>query len=168
MALEHHVKEDLTGYPRSYRKHTINLFSRIVKVTDFFDAITTKRVYRTSHFTRDEALTLMLAQSGREFHPALLREFVKMMGVYPVGSLVALDTGDLAIVMENSPETRLLLRPVVKIVAGADGGRVDGQVADLSEQDPEKKAYLRTIVKALDPEKYNIRVADYFLARAEA
>jgi HD-GYP domain-containing protein (c-di-GMP phosphodiesterase class II) len=168
VALEHHVKEDLTGYPRPYRKHTVNLFSRIVKITDFFDAITTKRVYRTTHFTRDEALTLMLAQSGREFHPALLREFVKMMGVYPVGSLVALDTGELGIVTENSPETNLLLRPKVRIVASPAGERVVGELVDLGEVNPETEAFLRTIVKTLDPEKYNVRVADYFLDCAQA
>ncbi len=168
VALEHHVKEDNTGYPRPYRKHSVNLFSRIVKITDFFDAITTKRVYRTSHFTRDDALTLMLAQSGREFQPALLREFVKMMGVYPVGSLVALSTGELALVVENSPETSLLLRPRVKVVALPDGGRVDGEILDLADVNPGTKTFVRTIVKTLDPEKYNVRAADYFLARAEA
>ncbi len=168
VALEHHVKEDNTGYPRPYRKHSVNLFSRIVKITDFFDAITTKRVYRTSHFTRDDALTLMLAQSGREFQPALLREFVKMMGVYPVGSLVALSTGELALVVENSSETSLLLRPRVKVVALPDGGRVDGETLDLADVSPGTKTFVRTIVKTLDPEKYNVRVADYFIARAEA
>jgi putative nucleotidyltransferase with HDIG domain len=167
VALEHHVKEDLTGYPRPYKKREINLFSKIVKITDFFDAVTTKRVYRTRHFTRDEALALMLAQSGREFHPLLLREFVKMMGVYPVGSLVALDTGEIGIVMENNSETQLLLRPRVKVIAAPDGGRVDGEVVDLSEADPGTGAFVRTIVKTLDPEKYGVRVADYFLARAE-
>ena len=168
VALEHHAKEDDTGYPRSYRKHPLNLFSRIVKIADFFDAITTKRVYRTSHFTRDEALTLMLAQSGREFHPALLREFVKLMGVYPVGSLVALDTGELAIVVENNPETSLLLKPKVKVIALPGGRRLDGEVLDLAEVEPGTKKSVRTIVKTLDPDKYNVRVADYFLAAAGA
>ncbi len=110
----------------------------------------------------------MLAQSGREFHPALLREFVKMMGVYPVGSLVALSTGELALVVENSPETSLLLRPRVKVVALPDGTRVDGETLDLADVNPGTKTFVRTIVKTLDPEKYNVRVADYFLARAEA
>jgi HD-GYP domain-containing protein (c-di-GMP phosphodiesterase class II) len=166
VAMEHHVKEDLTGYPRYLWKQTTNLFSKIVKIADFFDAVTTKRVYRTSHFTRDEALTLMLAQGGNEFHPLKLREFVKMMGVYPVGSLVALDTGELAVVFENNPETVLLLRPRVKLIADAAGNKQDGETVDLSVVDPVSQAYSRTIVKVLDPLKYGIDPADYFLARA--
>lgn len=167
VALEHHVKEDLTGYPRYYKKQSVNLFSKIVKITDFFDAITTKRVYRTNVFTRDEALSLMLEQSGKEFHPILLREFVKMMGIYPVGSLVALNTGELGIVVENNPETMLLLRPKVKLIADASGNKIDGDILDLSKAEPGTNTYTRTVVKSLDPEKYRIRVADYFLAQAE-
>ncbi|MFZ2055302.1 MAG: HD-GYP domain-containing protein [Candidatus Aminicenantales bacterium] len=166
VALEHHVKEDMTGYPRYFKKQSINLFSKIVKIADFFDAVTTPRVYRTKHFTRDEALTMMLAQSGKEFHPLLLREFVKMMGVYPVGSLVGLDSLELAVVVENNPDTVLLLRPRVKLIADASGNKIDGEIVDLSEVDPETRKFVRTIVKVLDPDKYGIRVADYFLARA--
>jgi HD-GYP domain-containing protein (c-di-GMP phosphodiesterase class II) len=166
VAMEHHVKEDLTGYPRYFWKQSINLFSKIVKIADFFDAVTTKRVYRRSHFTRDEALTLMLAQSGKEFNPLLLREFVKMMGVYPVGSLVALDTSELAVVVENNLETVFLLRPQVKIITDAAGNKKDGETVDLSAVDPGSQNYSRSIVKVLDPLKYGINVADYFLARA--
>jgi HD-GYP domain-containing protein (c-di-GMP phosphodiesterase class II) len=167
VALEHHIKEDLTGYPRYFKRKTTNLFSKIVKITDVFDAITTKRVYRTKEFTRDEALNLMLAQSGQEFQPVLLREFVKMMGVYPVGTLVALTTGELGIVVENNSETMFLLRPKVRLITEASGNKIEGDVVDLSETEPGAKTYARTIVKTLDPEKYRIRVADYFLAQAE-
>jgi putative nucleotidyltransferase with HDIG domain len=166
VALEHHVKEDRSGYPRSFKKRSVNLFSKIVKIVDFFDAITTKRVYRTKVFTREEALSLMLEQSGKEFHPLLLREFVKMMGVYPVGTLVALTTGELGLVVENNPESSLLLRPKVKLITDPQGNKVDGGIVDLSEADPATNRYPRTIVKTLDPEKYDIRAADYFLARA--
>jgi HD-GYP domain-containing protein (c-di-GMP phosphodiesterase class II) len=166
VAMEHHLKEDQSGYPRFYRKQTINLFSKIVKIADFFDAITTKRSYRTSDFTREEALTLMLSLSGKEFHPVLLREFAKMIGAYPVGTLVLLSTKELALVFEVSPETSLLLRPKVKLITDAAGNKKDGEIVDLCEVDSATGAHTRTIVKALDPEKYGIRVSDYFLARA--
>lgn len=167
VALEHHIKEDRSGYPRSFKKQSVNLFSKIVKIVDFFDAITTERVYRTKVFTREEALSLMLEQSGKEFHPLLLREFVKMMGVYPVGTLVALNTGELGLVVENNPEPSLLLRPRVKLITDPYGNKLDGDIVDLSEADPATNRYPRTIVKTLDPEKYDIRVADYFIARAQ-
>jgi HD-GYP domain-containing protein (c-di-GMP phosphodiesterase class II) len=164
VAMEHHVKEDFTGYPRYFKRQSINLFSKIVKIVDFFDAVTTKRVYRTSHFTRDEALTLMLAQGEKEFHPLLLREFVKMMGIYPVGSLVALDTGELAVVVEVNPESAFLLRPRVKLITDSEGNKRDGETVDLSAGDPATQTHPRAIVKVLDPSKYGINIADYFLA----
>jgi HD-GYP domain-containing protein (c-di-GMP phosphodiesterase class II) len=166
VALEHHVKEDMTGYPRYFKKKSVDLFSKVVKIADFFDAVTTPRIYRTKHFTRDEALTMMHAQSGKEFHPLLLREFIKMMGVYPVGSLVALDSLELAIVVENNPDASLLFWPRVKLITDAAGNKKDGETIDLSESDPGTGRPVRTIVKVLDPDKYGIRVADYFLARA--
>lgn len=166
VALEHHVKEDMTGYPRYFKKQSVNLFSKIVKIADFFDAVTTPRVYRTKHFTRDEALSMMAAQSGSEFHPLLLGEFIRMMGLYPVGSLVALDTRELAIVVEGNPDPAQLFRPRVKLITDSTGNKRDGEIVDLSEANPETKGYLRSIVRVLDPDKYGLRVADYFLARA--
>lgn len=166
VALEHHIKEDLGGYPRYFKKQSANLFSKIVKIVDFFDAITTKRVYRTKSFTRSEALNLMLENSGTEFHPLLLREFVKMMGIYPVGSLVALSSGEIGIIVENNPEISFLLRPRVKLITDAAGNKRDGEVIDLGEVDP-GGVFLRTIVKTLNPDEYGVRVADYFLAQAQ-
>jgi HD-GYP domain-containing protein (c-di-GMP phosphodiesterase class II) len=65
VAMEHHIKEDLSGYPRYFKKEDVNLFSKIVKVVDFFDAVTTKRVYRARVYTRTEALNMMLEPAGR-------------------------------------------------------------------------------------------------------
>jgi HD-GYP domain-containing protein (c-di-GMP phosphodiesterase class II) len=166
VALEHHVKEDLGGYPRYFKKQSANLFSKIVKIVDFFDAITTQRVYRTKSFTRSEALNLMLEKSGTEFHPVLLREFVKLMGVYPVGSLVALSSGEIGVVVENNPEISMLLRPRVKLIADAAGNKRDGEVIDLSGVDS-SNVFLRTIIKTLNPDQYGVRVADYFLVQAQ-
>jgi len=89
-----------------------------------------------------------------------------MMGVYPIGTLLALTTGELGIVRDLNPETRFLLRPRVKIVAGADGNKIDGEIVDLTDKDPATGRYLRTIAAPLDPAKYGIEVADYFLAEA--
>jgi HD-GYP domain-containing protein (c-di-GMP phosphodiesterase class II) len=166
VALEHHLKADMTGYPRYVRKKTQNLFSKLVKIVDYFDAITTKRVYRTKALTREDALSIMREKSGDEFDPVLLRVFVSMIGAYPIGSLVALDSGELGIVFEANSHPAFQLRPKVKIIADVQGKMVDGEVIDLSDIDPEKAKFRRTIVKCLDPDKYGIRPADYFLAKA--
>lgn len=168
VAMEHHIKEDLTGYPQYRIKNDINLYSRIVKVCDFFDAITTKRVYRKKVFTRAEALSLMLEHIGTEFNPVILKAFVQMMGVFPVGSVVLLNTGEIGLAVENNQETRFLLRPRIKIIVDAQGNKIDGEVVDLTEIDPETRKFKRTIVKEINADDYGLNVADYFLAQAEA
>ena len=164
VAMEHHIKEDFSGYPRFKIKSDINLYSRIVKVCDFFDAITTKRVYRKKTFTRAEALSLMLENIGTEFNPVILKTFVQMMGVFPIGSTVLLNTGEIGLVVENNQETKFMLRPRVKIIVDAQGHKVDGEVVDLTEVDLETRKYKRTVVKEINPEDYDLKVADYFLA----
>jgi HD-GYP domain-containing protein (c-di-GMP phosphodiesterase class II) len=166
VAMEHHIKEDLTGYPKYRIKSDVNLYSRIVKVCDFFDAITTKRVYRKKTFTRAEALSLMLENIGTEFNPVILKTFAQMIGIFPVGSVVLLNTGEIGLVVESSQETRYLLRPRVKIIVDAQGQKIDGEVADLTELDSQTKSYRRTVVKEINPEDYNLQVPDYFLAQA--
>lgn len=166
VALEHHLKADMTGYPRYVRKKTSNLFSKIVKIVDYFDAITTKRAYRTKTLTREDALSAMREKIGEEFDPLLLRVFVNMIGAYPIGSLVALDSGEIGIVFEANPNPAFQLRPKVKIIADENGHMVDGEAVDLSDLDPETVKFRRTIVKCLDADKYGIRTADYFLAKA--
>lgn len=168
VAMEHHIKEDLSGYPHYFKKDDVNLFSKIVKVVDVFDAITTRRIYRTKDFTRAEALSLMLEQSGTEFNPVILKAFVNMMGVFPIGTLVALSTGELAIVQDLNPDPKLVLRPAAKLITDPDGNRIDGPVVDLAERDPASGRFRRTIATPLDPAKYGIEVSDYFLAQAAA
>jgi HD-GYP domain-containing protein (c-di-GMP phosphodiesterase class II) len=167
VALEHHIKEDLSGYPRYFKKDDVNLFSKIVKVVDVFDAITTKRVYRTKDFTRAEALSFMLEQSGTEFNSVILKAFVNMMGVFPIGSLVALTSGEVAIVHDIHPDTKLLMRPSVKLITDTAGNKIDGEIVDLAERVPETGRFRRTIAAPLDPSKYGVEVADYFLAQAQ-
>ena len=167
VALEHHLWANLSGYPKYWKRDKINLFSKIVKICDFFDSVTTERPYRDYALTRDQALGLMLEKSGTEFDPVLLKAFANMVGVYPIGSLVALDTQELAIVMEANPEVSLMLRPKVKLITDRKGNKIDGEIFNLTEMDPTKGEYKRSIVKSLDPRQYKIRVEDYFLAQED-
>jgi HD-GYP domain-containing protein (c-di-GMP phosphodiesterase class II) len=166
VALEHHLKVDMSGYPKYIRKKDISLFSKIVKIVDYFDAITTKRVYRPRALTREQALTVMKERSGDEFDPILLKVFVAMIGAHPIGSLVALDSGEIGIVFEANPHPAFQLRPKVKIIVGPGKNMIDGELVDLAEIDPVTAKFRRSIVKSLDADKYGINVADYFLAKA--
>jgi len=166
VAMEHHIGVDLSGYPKYWKKTEPDLYSKIVKICDFFDALTTDREYRDRDYSREETLGMMLDRTGTEFDPLLLQVFVKMVGVYPIGTLVALSTGELGIVAEINPEEAFVLRPKVKLISDEIGNKIKGEIVDLTEKDPEDGLYKRTIVKTLDPKKYNINVADYFLAEA--
>jgi hypothetical protein len=110
----------------------------------------------------------MAAGSGTEFDALLFRAFARLMGPYPVGSLVALDTGEIAVVIETHATPALVRRPKIKIIADAAGRKFDGPVIDLAEQEAEAGSPPsgRSIGKVLDADAYGIRVADYFLARA--
>jgi len=154
VALEHHLWSNLSGYPKSWKRDAVDLFSRIVKINDVFDALTTVRPYRKRAFTRDEAMSIILETSGTEFD----------MGVYPIGTLVALNTDELGIVVETNSDTAFMLRPKVKLVTDEMGNKINGEIVDLTEMNSNTNRYKRTIVKSLEPHKYNIQVADYFLA----
>jgi HD-GYP domain-containing protein (c-di-GMP phosphodiesterase class II) len=168
VSMEHHIKENFTGYPIYFKKKSVNLYSKIVKIVDVFDAITTQRIYRKKAFTRDKALSLMAKNSGDEFHPLLFKIFANMMSGYPVGSLVLLHTGEMGVVTEVNPDPTQFHRPRVKLITDPERNKIDGMTVDTAEMDPDSGKYRREIVKTLDPEKYNIRVADYFLAQAES
>ena len=166
VALEHHLKADMSGYPQYFRKKTTNLFSKIVKVVDYFDAITTRRVYRATVLTREDALRVMQEKSGEEFDSIILKVFISMIGAFPIGSLVVLDSGEIGIVFEANPHPAFQMRPKVKVIADRNGNMVDGEVVDLADIDPETTKFKRSVVKSLDAEKYGIRIADFFLAKA--
>jgi hypothetical protein len=133
---------------------------------DYFDAITTKRVYRERAHTREDALSMMREKSGEEFDPIILKVFVSLIGAFPIGSLVLLNDGQIGIVFEANPHPAFHLRPKVKIIADQNGQMVDGELIDLTDVEPESAKFRRSIIKSLDADKYGINVADYFLAKA--
>ncbi len=168
VAMEHHIWANLEGasYPKYWKKDHIDFFSKIVKICDFFDAVTTERPYRKKTATREEATGWMLEKIGSEFDTTLLKVFTNMIGVYPIGSLVVLDSEEWGIVMETNPEITLITCPKVKIIADKDGNKIDGGIIDLSERDPEADKFKKKIVKTLDPYKYEINVSEHFLAHS--
>jgi len=163
VALEHHLKTDLSGYPKVWKKKSINLYSQIVEICDFFDAVTTDRPYRKRTFTRHEALSMMVEKSGEEFNPHLLKIFTNMVGVYPIGSLVALNTGEIGIVSETHSEMSVLLQPKIKLITDSQGNKINGKTVDLRIQQSETNGSSRKIIKPLNPRDYNIRISDYIL-----
>jgi HD-GYP domain-containing protein (c-di-GMP phosphodiesterase class II) len=162
VAYEHHMKRDLTGYPRALRTKELTMFSKIVAVADGFDAATSRRAYQSDPMNPAAVLQEMRDNPRRGMDPIIVKAFVNLLGIYPVGTLVVLDTFELAIVHAVSPVPELLSRPVVRIVSDQFGNlQFPGDLADLAERDA-AGAFVRTIIKTADPDRYGIRIGDYF------
>jgi HD-GYP domain-containing protein (c-di-GMP phosphodiesterase class II) len=164
MAYEHHMKIDLTGYPRNIRPRKPTLFSRIVATADGFDAATSKRSYQQQPWTADEVLREMRDNPRRGYDPLLVKALINVTGVFPVGTVAILDTHELAVVTGRNPDPKRLHQPIVKIIADGKGVMLAQPIpADLSEADPATGAPRRAVVKTIDPDQYGIRVSDYFV-----
>jgi HD-GYP domain-containing protein (c-di-GMP phosphodiesterase class II) len=164
VAHEHHMKTDLTGYPRAIRPRQLGIFSRIVSVADGFDAATTRRSYQTVPIEPDQVLREMWENPRRGYDPVLVKALINLIGIYPVGTCVILDTLEVAVVSAANPDGAQLNRPLVRIALDADGAMqaLPGRQVDLAEQDA-SGAYLRSIVKVTNPSRYGIVVGDYFV-----
>ncbi|RMH12400.1 MAG: HD domain-containing protein [Gemmatimonadetes bacterium] len=157
MAYEHHMKIDLSGYPENKRPRRPGLFSRIVQTADGFDAGTSVRSYQYQPWPPDEVLKEMRDNPRRGYDPLLVKVLVNATGVYPVGTLVVLDTYELAVVAKTNHDPDKLHRPQVKVISDAMGVPLAEPVlVDLA-------AGARSIIKTADPQKYGIRVSDYLV-----
>ncbi|MEX2465742.1 MAG: HD domain-containing phosphohydrolase [Gemmatimonadota bacterium] len=165
MAYEHHMKTDLSGYPASHRPRDPTLFSRIVSVADAFDAGTSVRSYQYEPWPPDAVLQEMRDNPKRGFDTLLVKVLITATGVYPVGTLVILDTHELAVVSQVNSDPELLHRPRVRVISDPVGLPLSEPVSlDLAHNDPATGAPIRQIIKTTDPQKYGIRVSDYLIA----
>jgi hypothetical protein len=149
---------DLSGYPKVREKRVLNLHTRILQIADAYNAMTSGRVYMKEAITPYEVLRKMWRLAGKSFDPVLLKLFVNTLGVYPVGSLVLLDTQEVAVVYQANPED--IYRPKVKIIADRNGRRSAPALADLSLF-AESGKYSKSIVRILDAEKYGVDAGSY-------
>lgn len=160
VAFEHHLNYDLSGYPKITRPLNLDFYSRIVSLADQYDAMTSSRVYSRIPMAPDKALSVMMERAGTQLDPLLFKFFINMIGVYPIGTLVLLDTKELGLVYGANPVFQD--RPRVLIIIDSNGQRVSGPIVDLTEKGEDGK-YLRTIIKTMDPNKYRINLAEYLL-----
>jgi HD-GYP domain-containing protein (c-di-GMP phosphodiesterase class II) len=164
LAYEHHMKVDLTGYPRNIRPRQPTLFSRIVATADGYDAATSRRSYQHQPWPADEVMREMRDNPRRGYDQLLVKALINVTGVFPVGTVAILDTHELAVVTARNPDPKRVHQPVVKIISDASAVMLaEPFPADLSDVDPATGSPLRTIVKTIDHEQYGIRVSDYFL-----
>ncbi len=152
MVLTHHVKYDHSGYPNTENK--VHPLTQIVTISDAYDALTTLRVYQKPQ-DPVEAVKLMMTLSGRHFDPETLKTFVNMVGLYPVGTMLRLATGESAIVIRGNPDNPPC--PVVKVIQNEDGNTLDDPIEiDLREDEQ------RRIVATINPATANVELSRFF------
>ncbi len=162
-AYEHHMKVDLTGYPKTLRPRQLSVFSKIIAVADSFDAATSRRAYQTVPLQPSDVLKEMWENPRRGQDTVLVKAFINLTGVYPVGTCVILDTYEVGIVHAASSDTSQLHRPQVRVVTDPEGVSLgEGFVADLTETDGGGN-FVRSIIKVANPERLGLRPADYFV-----
>jgi hypothetical protein len=122
--------------------------------------MTSARVYSRVPMAPDKALSIMMERANTQLDPLLLKFFVNMVGVFPIGTLVMLNTKELGLVCESNQV--FPARPRVLIIIDEKGNRVKGHVVDLTEKN-ERDVYVRSILKTMDPNKYRINLAEYLL-----
>ena len=143
IALQHHERWDGSGYPRRLKADKIDLAARIVTVADAFEAMISQRAYKSSVIGYT-AMKSILSENSRGFDPTVVKAFLGIMGVFPIGGIVQLNDGSIGRVIEvheNAP-----LRPEIRLYFDENGIRLsEGTVVDLRQS---KGLY---IARAIDP-----------------
>ena len=161
---EHHLHVDgKGGYPYQ-TKAMPHLFSRIIGVADVYLALCADRPHRKG-YTPDQAMKIARRLRGKQFDRRLVKLLVRVVGRYPPGSLVELDTGAWAVVIGPGEGQFPLERPKVLLISDEDGYELAQPIAvDLGERHGRRKAYLRTIARTRDPRATGIEVHKFLFA----
>ncbi len=149
VCLHHHEKINGSGYPDKLSDLQISQFAKMGAVCDVYDAITSDRPYKKG-WEPAEAIRKMAEWRHGHFDQKIFEAFVRSVGIYPVGSMVKLESGQLGVVMEQTAKS--LLTPKVKVFFSIkSNGRIAPEILDLSKHYCKDK-----IVSHEDPEKWDI------------
>ena len=157
VAFEHH-QHGMNGYPAIEGEHKRHPFSQIISLADSYEAMTSSRVYYTNRIPPDKAIRILLNNRGITSSPALLQSFINMIGIFPVGTLLKLDTDEVGLVMHQTLD---LMRPRVLILTKFDGSEKEtGELTSLVETTGGK--YKQSVSGIIDPNMAKINVKKYF------
>jgi HD-GYP domain-containing protein (c-di-GMP phosphodiesterase class II) len=161
VAYEHHRTPDGGGYPAVKRERDPTIFSRIVAVAAAFDAATNERAYSRA-LPADEVLREFRTNESLGFDPIIVKALTNLLGAYPVGSCVVLDSGELALVHAGNPDPAFVSRPVARLLTDREGRWLDpAPLVDLADTD-EHGRFLRSIARVTESDRYGIDPAHYF------
>ncbi len=162
-SFEHHMNLDYSGYPKLKTPWKLSLTGRILMIADCYDAMTSSRVYRREPMAPAKVLNMMFQKSGKSFDPTLLKLFVTCVGIVPIGSIVELTSDEFAVVLKPAASTSDGERPLVKVIADAQGNPVDnGPELDLTEKD-DTGEYRHSIIRVIDNAEHKFDTSRYFV-----
>ena len=156
VAFEHHLRLDGSGYPASVARPSLNLGTMLCGIADVYDAMRSQRVYQEA-FPTDRILAVLQRNDGSQFDQNLVRRFSQLVGIYPVGNLVRLDSQEIAVVLKTyAPDP---YRPEVRVLVGRDGARLerpfDVNLWEAREGEPQAiQAPLDPAAHGIDPLTY--------------
>jgi HD-GYP domain-containing protein (c-di-GMP phosphodiesterase class II) len=151
IAIQHHERWDGEGYPRHFRGQEIAMGARIVSVVDAFEAMVSEKPYRNSMIGY-QAMKNILSDNSRRFDPDVLKAFVRIMGIYPIGSIIRLNTGAVARVTDVRGEAPL--RPKIQIMIDEKGTKIQPKERKAIDLLKEKRLF---ITRALDPRTFAVQ-----------
>ena len=152
VAFEHHLRRDGTGYP-GVRRSSLNVGTVLCSIADVYDAMRSQRAYQKS-FPTERILAVLQLNDGSQFDEHLVRRFAQLVGIYPAGNLVRLNTGEIAVVMKvYAPDPN---RPQVRVLFDKNRKRLElAYEVNLWEAtaDPDRPA---SVVAPVDPADFDI------------
>jgi putative nucleotidyltransferase with HDIG domain len=153
VAFEHHLRQDLSGYPENIGHRKLNLCTQIVSIADVFDALRSNRPYREGLATA-RIRSIMGEQGNPAFNQTLLRRFVNLMGLFPIGTIVRLSTEEVGVVTAEHPEDPF--RPQVKILFDSEGARLESELLVNTWERDSRGAFPRAVVESVDDDSIEL------------
>lgn len=153
VAFEHHLKQDLSGYPENIGFRKLNLCTMIVSITDVFDALRSNRPYREG-LASERIKAIMGEQGNPAFNQALLRRFVNLIGLFPIGTIVRLNTDEVGVVTAEHPSDPF--RPQVKVLFNPSGERLEEPVLVNTWERDERGDFPRAVVETVEPDSIDL------------
>ena len=161
MIATHHERHDGSGYPNGLKGNSIPLFGKMAGIIDCYDAIISERLHAAAISPHD-AVKKLYNWSGSDFQPELIEQFIQVVGVYPVGTLVELSDGRVGVVVSHNKARRL--RPRVMILLNKDKQFYSRfKTINLSKLDEGEDGRPLNIIKAVNPGFYGIDPGQFFL-----
>ncbi|MGZ3236933.1 MAG: HD-GYP domain-containing protein [Burkholderiaceae bacterium] len=158
---EHHERIDGSGYPQGLKGESISIYGQIAAIADTFAAMTTERLHDVTHSAFD-AMKELFKEAETKLHAPLVEQFVHAISIFPVGSLIELSSGEVAIVLEHNKIRRL--EPRVLVLTDTDKEMLAQPVSlDLMAKN-KSNSEQRKILRGLPDGAYDINYRDYYLS----